>query len=197
MRTWTTICGTLASIGFTVACTSSGAGGVGAPCETKADCEGELVCDEHEGQASCQEPHGHGGDSEGTTEHAHESEGTTEHAHDSGSTGHAHDSGSTTEHADSGSTTGTASSEDGSTTTGGGVSAECEAYCGCLTKSCSEYEAYPHVDEAACLAACAGLDAEALTCFSGFCEDAAAERSPDLAEHYCEHAWGELGTDKC
>lgn len=186
----TTILRTLALIGGLAGACNSGAGGVGAPCETTEDCEGELICDEHDGQASCQEPHGHGDE---TTEHDHASGSETGHGHDSASgTGHAHDSGS---EAGTGADTGLATDSGDDATSGASV--ECEAYCGCLTMYCSEYEAHPHADEAACLAACGELSSDVLTCFSGFCEDAAAERSASLREHYCEHAWGELGKDEC
>lgn len=42
-----------------VACNDDG-GDVGAPCNEDADCSSELICDVHEGQGSCQEPHDHG-----------------------------------------------------------------------------------------------------------------------------------------
>lgn len=74
-----------------VACSDDG--NVGAPCTEDADCAEGLVCDEHDGQASCQEAHGHDdGDTE-DTEHAETEHATEDTAHDSGETGH--DSGST------------------------------------------------------------------------------------------------------
>jgi hypothetical protein len=190
MRTGMTIGGMLGWMAsLAVAC--NGAGGVGAPCETKDDCEGELICDEHEGQGSCQEPHDHEHEETDTdTEHTSESGSETAHGHDSGSgTDHGHDSGSTSPATDSGSETSAATST-GEATTTGGTAAECEAYCGCMATNCSEYAAYPYADEAACLDACAMLTPDALTCFTAFCGDAEVE-------HQCEHAWGELGTDKC
>jgi hypothetical protein len=199
MRMWTTICGALALTGSVAVACSGGAGGVGAPCETNDDCEGALICDEHDGQASCQEPHDHG-HADTDTEHATDSGSETGHSHDPGSgseTGHGADSGSSSgPGVDSGSSTGLAT-DTGEPTTTGGASAECEAYCGCMTTHCSEYAAYPYADENACLDACAELSPDALTCFSAFCADAEVEPSPDLAEHWCEHAWGELGTKKC
>lgn len=202
MRTGLMIAAAIAWMGsLAVGCTS-GPGAVGAPCETKEDCEGDLICDEHEGQASCQEPHGHGETDEGSeTGHSHESD--TEHSHDSGTetghdqdTGHSHDSGSDSGHAhDSGSDTG--HSHDTGEATTGGVAAECEGFCGCMTAQCSGFAAYPYADEAACLEACAGLSPAELTCFAGFCANAEVEPSDGLEEHWCEHAWGELGTDEC
>lgn len=32
---------------------------IGTPCETAEDCSGDLICDIHEGQGTCQEPHDH------------------------------------------------------------------------------------------------------------------------------------------
>lgn len=32
---------------------------LGTPCETDDDCSGELICDVHEGQGTCQMPHEH------------------------------------------------------------------------------------------------------------------------------------------
>lgn len=188
MRTWITIAGMLGwSACLAVAC--GGAGGLGAPCETNDDCQGELVCDEHDGQSSCQEPHDHGEDAGSETGAASSSD--TGQAHDTAAeTGQ--DAGSET----SGSSTGHAH-DTGNTTTGGGATGDCEAFCGCMTAHCSQYEAYPYADEAACMDACAALLPATLTCFAGFCTDAELEPSPGLAEHWCEHAWGELGTDEC
>ncbi len=32
---------------------------IGTPCDTDDDCSSELICDVHEGQGTCQEPHDH------------------------------------------------------------------------------------------------------------------------------------------
>jgi hypothetical protein len=32
---------------------------IGTPCESDEDCSGDLLCDVHEGQGTCQEPHDH------------------------------------------------------------------------------------------------------------------------------------------
>ncbi|MBK8262905.1 MAG: hypothetical protein IPK80_16405 [Nannocystis sp.] len=32
---------------------------LGKPCDKDEDCEGELICDVHDGQGTCQEEHGH------------------------------------------------------------------------------------------------------------------------------------------
>jgi hypothetical protein len=32
---------------------------IGTPCETAEDCSGDLICDVHDGQGTCQEAHGH------------------------------------------------------------------------------------------------------------------------------------------
>ena len=56
---------TLASVfllGALVGCDNGGPGAVGAPCNTADDCQGSLICDVHNDQGSCQEPHGHGAD---------------------------------------------------------------------------------------------------------------------------------------
>lgn len=183
MRTWITTCGALGWLaGLAVACGSQG--GIGAPCESNDDCEGELVCDEHDGQASCQEPHGHGDDG-GSGSAGSSGAGQTDDA--GSSTGSAHDTGSSTAHAH----------DTGDASTTGGAADDCAAFCGCMTAHCSGFEAYPYADEAACLDACAMLDPATLGCFAGFCADAELEPSPGLAEHWCEHAWGELGTDEC
>jgi hypothetical protein len=199
MRPWKPLLSIPACVSAIVMACGSQVGGVGAPCETKADCEGELVCDEHEGQASCQEPHGHG---ESDAESAAHGTDATE-SHHGPSTGSESSSDPDDTGAASTSSTGGADSESATApatdtgTTGGGASLECQSYCTCLTAECSEYDAYPHADEQACLDACAALAPDSLTCFAGFCEDAAVERSENLEEHWCEHAWGELGTDKC
>jgi len=104
------VLGLLASF---VACSDDG--DVGAPCSEDADCADGLVCDEHDGQASCQEPHGHEGgeDTEHAeteaetedTEHAEtdhgmaEGSGSTGHESGSGETGHQHDESGSTGHA--------------------------------------------------------------------------------------------------
>ncbi len=178
----------VALMGILGACDSGSSGAVGAPCNTADDCDGDLICDEHNGQASCQEPHGHTG-SEGST-----SEGST-----------SEDPTSSTEPA----TTGEASSSstgdpqtDGSSSSGGGSSETgadtelCEAFCGCMDLSCSAYDAYPYADTAACMTACAAFTDAQLECFGSFCQQA-TDGEGTLVEHYCEHAWGDLGDQKC
>ncbi|MFV8751829.1 hypothetical protein ACNOYE_14890 [Nannocystaceae bacterium ST9] len=32
---------------------------LGTPCDVDDDCSGDLICDVHEGQGTCQEPHDH------------------------------------------------------------------------------------------------------------------------------------------
>lgn len=177
-----------------LSCTSSG-GDVGAPCNVDADCEGELICDEHEGQSSCQEPHGHGHDTESDGDTEHDTGHDTEH-HDTGHETEGHDSGSETGPA-TGSETGPDPTTTGDDTTTSGASAECEAFCGCMTTNCSEFAAYPFADEAACASFCEGLTQDERTCFASFCDDAAVEPSMGLQEHWCEHAWGELGNEEC
>nr|MCH9687609.1 hypothetical protein [Deltaproteobacteria bacterium] len=152
MRIWVSVvAATALAAGVVGACTSEAGGDVGAPCAVDTDCSGDLICDEHQGAGSCQEPHGHGedteGDSEGETEHE-----DTEHDHDSGSeTGH-HDTDD--DHADSssGGTGGTgAATTTGDPTTGGAVDDECAMYCDCMQTTCSQYDAYPFVDRAGCM----------------------------------------------
>lgn len=193
MRTGMMIAGAIAWMASLAVACSSGPGAVGAPCEIDEDCEGELVCDEHDGQGSCQVAHDHGSGTEAaSTGDPHDTD--TDHAHDGDmDTGHADDPGTETGPDHGGTDTGSGSGE----ATTGGPSAACEAFCGCMAANCSEYAAYPHADEAACLEGCAGLPDPELTCFAGFCEDAAVEPNAGLKEHWCEHAWGELGTDEC
>ncbi len=199
VRVWVSVIAAAAiASGIAGACTSETGGGVGAPCEVVDDCEDGLICDEHQGQGSCQEDHGHGDDDDS-------SGGTDDHGHESGETGHDTEEHDTEEHDtedhDSGSETG-AETDAGTSTgegssSGGQGSAECEAFCGCMQANCASFDAYPYADEAACMTACEGLNETERSCFAGFCEDAANEPSPALAEHWCEHAWGELGTDEC
>lgn len=212
---------TLSLLALAASCDSGGAGAVGAPCNTADDCEGDLICDEHNGQASCQVPHGHGGDtedaegeshdseesdshdhdhseSEGDTEHGDTEEHETEHGDTEGhETEHGDTEGHDTEHGDTeGHDTehGDTEGHDTDATTGG--DALCEAFCGCMAENCASFDGYPYADEAACLSECASLDEATLACYGSFCEQASAS-SPDLAAHQCEHAWGELGNDKC
>lgn len=155
-----------------------------------------MICDEHDGQASCQEPHDHGetdaGSESSTTDvptgttGADESD-TTPDQTSSTSTGAAETTGTETGAAE---TTGTG----GEDSTGGDEL--CVAFCGCMQTACSGYEAYPYADEPACLAACEALDEPTLQCYGGFCQQA-ADADGSLAEHFCEHAWGDLGDDKC
>lgn len=55
---------------FAFACDSAN---VGAPCEVDADCEGELICDVHDGQGTCQEDHGHDEHGDEHDSHEHDS----------------------------------------------------------------------------------------------------------------------------
>lgn len=188
---------TMASFGVLLlvwtGCDSGGPGAVGAPCNTADDCEGSLICDVHNDQGSCQEPHGHGGE----TEDSSDGSGTT-------STTDTPDPATSTSTTDTPSeTSGTTSGGDESSSSGGdesstsgGSSELCAAFCGCMTATCSSYDAYPYADEAACMAACEAFDEAQLNCFGGFCQQA-MDSEGTLAEHYCEHAWGALGDEKC
>ena len=183
--------------GTLTACDGGGPGAVGAPCNAEEDCDSGLICDVHNDQGSCQEPHGHtAGETEetaseaSTTEHSHDTEGhhETEGHHDT-------EAGSTSE-----GTTSDATATEGSTSTGVGETTGddtlCLAFCGCMQTTCSGYEAYPYADDAACMTACEAFDEATLQCFGGFCQQA-METEGTLAEHYCEHAWGDLGNQKC
>ncbi len=173
------------------ACDAGSSGAVGAPCNTAEDCDGELICDEHNGQGSCQDAHGHTA-SGGST-----SDGST-----------TDDTASTTEPmtttTDAGSSsTGEPDTDGGSSSSDGGASSEsgvdpalCEAFCGCMELTCASYDAYPYADTAACMTACAAFGGAQLQCFGGFCQQA-MDSEGTLVEHYCEHAWGELGDEKC
>ncbi len=196
-------------LGALAGCDNGGPGAVGAPCNTADDCQGSLICDVHNDQGSCQEPHGHGtegGSESESTGHSHDTDHhhDTDHDHDTehGETEHGDTEHGETEHGEtehdhtggsSGSTGGTGGTTGGETT---GADEVCAAFCGCMQTACASYDAYPYADEAACLAACDALDETTLQCFGGFCQQA-MDAEGTLAEHYCEHAWGDLGNDKC
>jgi hypothetical protein len=167
-----------------VACDMSG-GAVGAPCESDSDCDDELICDEHEGKASCQVPHDHGEETD-TDDH-----------HDTETTGESTSSdGTTTGDATSGD--GTTGDTDTDSSSGGSVEelqVTCTTLCGCLETNCTEFATYPFASSAACMDNCMSFDAPAAGCFNSFCEDVPG--SGELAEHYCEHAWGGLGALEC
>lgn len=58
-----------AGLSLFVACVAND-DGVGAPCESREDCTGDLVCDVHDDQGTCQHDHGHGethGETDGET----------------------------------------------------------------------------------------------------------------------------------
>lgn len=137
------------------ACADETLGGIDAVCETDADCEAGLECDEHDVK-TCQEPHSDPPINQG-----------------------------------GGDPSGGAPSTGGE---GGGEPSICDAYCACMSDTCSSFDAYPYANEAACLAACEAFTAEELACFGGFCE-AASTGTP--TEHQCEHAWGDAGTSEC
>lgn len=191
-----------------------GSGGVGAPCEVDSDCGDGLTCDEHGGKGSCQKPHGHG-ESESDSESASSTTtGTMTTAGPSSTTDPATNTTTDPDETD-GETedeTGTGGETEDATGTGGetetetgdteetsesGDPAVCEALCACMLLNCSSYEAYPYADNQACMDACTALDAPLVQCYGGFCEQASTEPNEGLAEHWCEHAWGELGADKC
>jgi len=194
---------TLVALGALVSavpsCDGAGSGAVGAPCNTAEDCEGDLICDEHNGQASCQQSHGHGetdasSSSSGSTGHSHDTETDHDTDHvdteDSG-TGTSDTESSDTEHGH----TETGDMETGATDTTGS-SELCEAFCGCMETTCVSFDAYPYADPAACMTACEAFDDATLGCFGSFCQQAMNSEGT-LVEHYCEHAWGELGDEKC
>lgn len=52
---------------------------IGTPCDNAAQCGGDLICDVHDGQGTCQEPHDHGDDHASETDH-HATEDTEHHA---------------------------------------------------------------------------------------------------------------------
>ena len=134
------------------------------------------------GNATCTEPtesetgHGHPSD-HGTTS------GTPEDTETSGT------SGATAVTSDSTDDTGSAgeSSMD--------VSPECEAWCGCLETSCSEFAEYPFSSTDDCLGSCAELTELEISCWQGFCDEVSSD--PALAGHLCDHAWGALGLVEC
>jgi YtkA-like len=49
-------------IAFAFAFACDGDAGVGSPCATNEDCGDELICDIHDGQGTCQQDHGHEGE---------------------------------------------------------------------------------------------------------------------------------------
>jgi len=171
----------------------SDSGAVGAPCNTADDCQGDLICDVHNGQGSCQEPHGHtAGESDTDSDDASTSSDTTDPA--TSTTADPSESSSGTTADESTGPSETSSTTDASETSGD--TALCEAFCGCMAATCSGYDAYPYADEAACLDACAAFDEPTLACYGSFCQQA-TDSEGTLVEHYCEHAWGALGNEKC
>ena len=82
----------------------------------------------------------------------------------------------------------------GSAGTGTGPSAECVAYCDCIP-TCSNVSGYPFSGTDDCLTQCASFTAAEVTCWSNYCEDAAAASSGK--DHACEHAWGAFGLGEC
>lgn len=186
-------------------CDGGGSGAVGAPCNTAEDCDGDLICDEHNGQASCQEAHGHGetdASSSGSGETGHSDD--TDHSHDTGtaettSTDASATEGADTEHSDTEhehTTTGDTETGDTEATDTAGSSELCEAFCGCMETVCVSYDAYPYADSTECMTACDAFGEATIACFGGFCQQA-MDAEGTLVEHYCEHAWGELGDEKC
>lgn len=197
-----------AMVSALASCDSASEGAVGAPCNTADDCEGDLICDEHNGQASCQQSHGHGetdasSSGSGETGHSHDTESghDTEHAEtETADTEHSdtEDSGtesSDTEHSDT-EHDHTETGDDTDATDTSGSTELCEAFCGCMETACVSYDAYPYADNAACMTACEAFDEATLGCFGSFCQQA-MDSEGTLVEHYCEHAWGELGDEKC
>lgn len=202
-----TLVALVAVVSAVPSCDGAGSGAVGAPCNTADDCEGDLICDEHNGQASCQQSHGHGetdssaSGSEETghshdTDHSHDTEAVDTETSDteSSQTQSSDTESSDTEHDH----TGTGDTETGDTeaTDTTGSSELCEAFCGCMETTCVSFDAYPYADTAACMTACEVLDEATLGCFGSFCQQA-MDSEGTLVEHYCEHAWGELGDEKC
>lgn len=51
-----------ALVGLSVACDQDP--GVGSPCVVDEDCGGDLICDVHDGQGTCQQGHGHEADTD-------------------------------------------------------------------------------------------------------------------------------------
>ncbi len=198
-----------AMVSALASCDGADGGAIGAPCNTADDCEGDLICDEHNGQASCQQPHSHGdtdssSTGSGETGHSHDTQSghDTEHADtEHADTEHADTEPADTEHADTEhADTEHADTEHAGTQTGDATDTSgedlCAAFCGCMETACVSYDAYPYADTAACMTACEAFDEATLSCFGGFCQQA-LDAEGTLAEHYCEHAWGELGDQKC
>ena len=170
-------------------------GVVGSPCESDADCDVELICDEHDGKASCQQPHGHGDDDDDDDDDTSEtSDSTTSETTTSSSstTSDATSSGTDTTTGDGSTSGGTDGSTGGDS---GELAAACNSLCACVETNCSEYSAYPFESSDACMDNCMTLQAPVADCFNSFCEDVPG--SGDLAEHNCEHAWGGLGQLEC
>lgn len=76
-----------------------------------------------------------------------------------------------------------------------GASPECAAHCACMTEWCAGAAGNPWPDETSCLTACAAWDGAELACYGMWCEE--IESNPGLADHLCEHAWGEFGLAEC
>ncbi|MBX3185374.1 MAG: hypothetical protein KF819_00100 [Labilithrix sp.] len=79
--------------------------------------------------------------------------------------------------------------------TDGGETDVCPAYCTCLAEACSAIAGYPFAAAGSCAARCAAMTADEKKCWPGFCEQ--AKTSAASKAHLCEHAWGDLGLDEC
>ena len=168
------------------ACDEQG-GTIGSPCEEASDCNDGLICDVHDGQGSCQQPHGHSGsDSDSDSDSDPSDAGSQSGSSDSDTS----DPSTTT----SDGTDSTSGETDTGAETTGGVLSPCEMLCECLELNCAEQAEYPFADTAACLNWCEQQPAQNLECHLGYCEEASIAIDP---LHSCEHAWGDLGDHTC
>jgi hypothetical protein len=167
--------------------------GIGAPCESDADCGSGLVCDVHDGRGSCQRPHGHddGGSSTSTTTSTSTSTTDTTASSETGETG---GTGGTADTGAMATDTGAMATDTGQT--GGAPAQDCLGYCACLVDTCSGFAGYPHADIGECMSACETLDDPTFACFADACFDAQTAEA-DLVEAQCQQAWGEPGVSEC
>jgi hypothetical protein len=77
----------------------------------------------------------------------------------------------------------------------GGDGNPCEAHCACLMETCATETGYPFtagVEQ--CKTTCNGWTKEEKVCLPKWCIKA---KTAGAKTHFCEHAWGQLGTDEC
>jgi hypothetical protein len=101
----------------------------------------------------------------------------------------------TSDSADDGATSGTTSETTGSAESSTGAATQCDLHCDCMVEYCQEIPGNPYTSREDCMATCEAFDDAELACYGMWCQSIVG--TPALADHLCEHAWGDFGTDKC